>query len=201
MVKNKSGKHDDISPVCQVTFTKLSLKIESSYNAKETKKQCRPRAVVLKRVYCILIWSLRPGTTVAHKCAPNSKSSHRIRKAHTKFERPTPNSKSLTPNSKTQTEFQNLTPNSKFIFEKLTQSVMPNSSPVHSYSFLPFKPFARSRSRVGREMRCRSLCLSACDCNWNFSMFCENCGNIHNPCTNYCSKCGSGKKIFLFMLF
>ena len=64
MVKNKSRKHDDISPVCQVTFRELSLKIDSSYNEKETKKQCQPRAVVLKRVYCILIRSLRPGTAL-----------------------------------------------------------------------------------------------------------------------------------------
>ena len=96
------------------------------------------------------------GPQVHEKLTPNSKNPHRIRKAHTEFEKPTPNSKSprrirkahtkfenLTANSKTHTEFQNLTPNSKFNFEKLTQSVTSNSSPVHSYSFLPFKPFAR----------------------------------------------------------
>ena len=99
---------------------------------------------------------IRKAHTEFEKPTPNSKSPHRIRKAHTKFEKPTSNSKSphrirkahtefqnLTPNSKTHTEFQNLTSNSKFNFEKLTQSVTPNSSPVHSYFFLPFKPFAR----------------------------------------------------------
>ena len=65
--KNKSRKHHDTSPVCQVIFRDLSLKINSSYNEEETKTQCWPRAVVLKRIYCILsilIWSLRPGTAL-----------------------------------------------------------------------------------------------------------------------------------------
>ena len=50
---------------------------------------------------------------MAHKCAPNSKSSHRIRKAHTEFEKPTPNSKSPHRIRKAHTEFEKPTPNSK----------------------------------------------------------------------------------------
>ena len=68
MFKNKSRKHDDISPVCQVIFRELSvlylLKINSSYNEEENQKQCWPRAVILKRVYRILIWSLRHVTAL-----------------------------------------------------------------------------------------------------------------------------------------
>ena len=178
---------------------------------------------------------------MAHKCTPNSKSSHRIRKAHTEFEKLTPNSKSPhrirkahtefeqpTPNSKSphrirkaHTEFERPTPNSKTSYR--IPKPTPNSQTSHRIrhsiskslhrvsrqthlqstltSFYPSNP-SRDRDRaLGAKCDRRSLWLSACDCNWNFSLFCEHCGNIHNPCANYCSKCGSGKKIFLFMLF